>query len=76
MNLANANPIPKSKGTDNSENVIKRHGAVLGLCSLILSQPYDVSEHMPDLLVRTASFINDPQPIKLAVKDAFADFWR
>jgi len=69
--------LSKRKQVETSENVLQqRHGAIFGLCSLVLSCPYDVPQWMPELLVKLSTYINDPVPIKNTVKDTFSEFWR
>jgi proteasome activator subunit 4 len=46
-----------------AEDRLKRHGAILGLSSLVLAFPYHVPDWMPDLLIVLAKCISDPAPI-------------
>jgi hypothetical protein len=51
-------------------NLVKRHGGVLGLCSVVYSCPYDVScSFLPDTVTYLCSYINDPVPIKVIYFD-------
>lgn len=72
--LANT-AIPKKRNQDDN-TLIRRHGGVLGLCSLIESSPYGIAEWMPETLMKLAPFVNDPVPIKDTVKRTFAEFRR
>lgn len=58
------------------ETICKRHGAVLGLSSMITSSPYSVPEWMPSVLVALSGCVNDPPPISTGVRKLFADFMR
>lgn len=60
----------------NAETVRKRHGAVLGLSSMITSNPYSVPPWMPTVLVALSGCVNDPPPISTGVRKLFADFMR
>eukprot|EP00727_Mastigamoeba_balamuthi_P010640 m51a1_g6199 hypothetical protein (1944) ;mRNA; r:106776-114561 len=59
-----------------SDAVVGRHGGVLGIAAIVLSQPYDLPEWMPSLLLDCAAHISDPMPIKATVKRTFMEFWR
>ncbi|CDF36742.1 unnamed protein product [Chondrus crispus] len=71
---------PKRRGSKreplDSETVRERHGAVLGLSSMITSNPYSVPQWMPAVLVALSSCVNDPPPISTGVRKLFADFMR
>ena len=54
----------------------ERHAGVLALVALVQLAPYDVPAWLPEVIELLASFHNDPQPIKGAVSQAFADFKR
>lgn len=54
----------------------RRHGAVLGLSSMIVSAPYTVPSWMPSVLVGLSSCVNDGPPISTGVRKLFADFMR
>lgn len=43
-----------------------RHAGVLGLCAFIASQPYDVSDYLPDIFAELGPHLNDPQPIPVS----------
>lgn len=58
------------------EEVCERHGAVLGLGSMVAASPYDVPAWMPGVLVALADAINDPPPVSTTTRNIFADFMR
>ena len=47
----------------NQPNLIKRHGGILGLCSLVNASPYDIPSYLPDVVTYLCQFTNDPEPI-------------
>ena len=46
-----------------SENLVKRHSGVLGLCAFITAYPYDIPEFVPNVFEIISNHLNDPQPI-------------
>lgn len=52
-----------------------RHAGVLGLAAIVGAHPFDVPSWMPSLLLKLASHVNDPAPIKPTVKEVFSEFW-
>lgn len=58
------------------EELSARHGAVVGLGSMVSSSPYDVPEWMPSVLVALTECISDTQPISTTTQKIFADFMR
>jgi proteasome activator subunit 4 len=48
-----------------NQSLIKRHGIVLGLCAIVQSSPYTITEGMPALLTHISTCINDPAPISV-----------
>jgi Proteasome-substrate-size regulator, mid region/Domain of unknown function (DUF3437) len=58
------------------EVLCRRHGAVLGLSSMVMSRPYQVPPWMPSVLVQLAACINDAPPISASTRKLFADFMR
>lgn len=56
--------------------LIKRHAGVLGLCAVVLSHPYGVTEWMVPLLTVLAKHNDDPLPVSTSVKQCFRDFWK
>ncbi|KAF9586315.1 hypothetical protein BGW38_007062 [Lunasporangiospora selenospora] len=65
-------PIPEGY----SDAIVKRHGGVLGLASLLEAFPYEVPKWMPEVMVYLSKFFSDPPPISTTVKKAFGDFKR
>ncbi|CAF1453615.1 unnamed protein product, partial [Adineta ricciae] len=59
-----------------TQNIIKRHGGVLGLCAMVLSSPYDIPEHVPDALMDLCEHLHDPILIRESVKYALSEFRR
>ncbi len=54
------------KGAKNIHNIVKRHGGLLGLCSVVYSCPYDIScSFLPETVTYLCDFINDPVPIQV-----------
>jgi Proteasome-substrate-size regulator, mid region/Domain of unknown function (DUF3437) len=58
------------------ENMCKRHGAILGLGSMVSASPYCVPEWMPSVLVTLTGCINDPAPLSTSTRKIFGDFMR
>ena len=52
-----------SKESDYRQFVSHRHGAVLGLCSVVTAFPHTVPASVPPLLVYLGKFLHDRQPI-------------
>ena len=48
---------------DPRQLVSHRHGAVLGLCSVVTAFPHTVPASVPPLLVYLGKFLHDRQPI-------------
>lgn len=44
-----------------------RHAGVLGLCSYINANPYDVPDYMPGIFEDLGPHLNDPQPIPVNI---------
>lgn len=54
-----------------------KHAGVLGLCSLVVSFPYDIPKWLPDVLVvlaKLTSHLQKSQHITASIKATFADF--
>ena len=52
----------------NIQSIVKRHGGLLGLCSIVYSCPYDIScSFLPDTVTYLCDFINDPVPIQVLI---------
>jgi len=56
--------------------ILVRHSGVLGLSAFVSSSPYDIPEHLPDILMTLADHLHDPQPIPATVKNVFQEFKR
>jgi proteasome activator subunit 4 len=61
----------KSKDTEgksilNTQNLVKRHGGLLGLCAIASSSPYEVPSYLPDIITYLCAFINDTAPIQVS----------
>lgn len=71
---------PKGRGSKRKpmtpDTLRKRHGAVLGLSSMVTSSPYSVPNWLPSVLVALSGCVNDPPPISTGVRELFADFMR
>ena len=52
-----------SRGAGPRQLVSHRHGAVLGLCSVVTAFPHTVPPSVPPLLVYLGKFLHDRQPI-------------
>ncbi len=78
--IAETQPVRRngrpSRAPMSPDVIRRRHGAVLGLSSVVVSSPYTVPAWMPGVLVALSNCINDPQPISTSVKSLFADFMR
>ncbi|XP_055349230.1 proteasome activator complex subunit 4A-like isoform X2 [Paramacrobiotus metropolitanus] len=58
------------------KSLLTRHAGVLGLCAYIVSQPYGIGQHEPDVLVLLSGHVNDPQPVNQTVKNTIKEFRR
>ncbi|CAF1560656.1 unnamed protein product [Rotaria magnacalcarata] len=59
-----------------TENIIKRHGGILGLCAIVLSSPYDIPQYVPDALMLLCEHPHDPDLIQKSIKKALSEFRR
>ena len=67
-------PIPRRiTAGEGAAALQQRHAGVLGLAALVGSHPYDVPPWMPAILVKLASHIGEPMPIKQTVKNTFGE---
>ena len=55
------------KKVTSAENIVKRHGGVLGLCAIVLSSPYDIPNHVPEALMLLCEHSHDPDLIQVSV---------
>jgi proteasome activator subunit 4 len=60
----------------NMGNLIKRHGGVLGLCSIVNSCPYDVPDYLPEIVTYLCEYTNDPAVIQTSVRKCLSEFRR
>ncbi|CAF1638010.1 unnamed protein product [Adineta ricciae] len=56
--------------------LIKRHGGILGLCAIVLSSPYDISNYVPDALMLLCEHSHDPDLIQKSIKKTLTEFRR
>lgn len=49
-----------------TENLIKKHAGVLGLCSIVSAFPYEVPDFLPNVLMILVAHLHDPQPIPVS----------
>jgi proteasome activator subunit 4 len=59
-----------------NQALIKRHAGVLGLCSVVSACPYDIPDHLPEVLIVLGDHLHDPNPIPATVKRVLQDFKR
>ncbi|CAF3427722.1 unnamed protein product [Rotaria socialis] len=64
------------KKVTSPENVVKRHGGVLGLCAIVLSSPYEIPNHVPEALMLLCEHSHDPDLIQKSIKKALSEFRR
>lgn len=58
-----------------SDNLVKRHSGVLGLCAFITAYPYDIPEFVPNVFEIISNHLNDPQPIPVRNFLAFSNIF-
>jgi proteasome activator subunit 4 len=78
ISIAKRSRLPGVSSTPVAPSVIElrtRHAGVLGLAAIVGAHPFDVPNWMPTLLLKLASHVNDPPPIKPTVKEVFLEFW-
>jgi len=61
---------------ERAQAISKRHGGLLGLSAMIFSQPYDVPEWLPHILIGLAEHTRDTIPISTSAKKLFQEFTR
>ena len=84
-NLASL-PIPSrnkrnlSSNIQNQEelkkNIVPRHAGILGLSSLVLSNPYSLPSWLPAVIILVGDHLRDPSPISDSVKKTISEFFR
>ncbi|UJR10196.1 hypothetical protein I4U23_014411 [Adineta vaga] len=58
------------------KKLIKRHGGILGLCAIVLSSPYEISNYVPDALMLLCECSHDPDMIQKSIKKTLTEFRR
>lgn len=78
MELAETKLPKKSETTDADypELLRKRHSGIFGLSSILGAHTYDIPLWMPNMLLKFASHMSDPEPIRNTVKTSMMEFWR
>uniref|UniRef100_A0A1B6EFE2 Proteasome activator complex subunit 4 C-terminal domain-containing protein n=1 Tax=Clastoptera arizonana TaxID=38151 RepID=A0A1B6EFE2_9HEMI len=66
----------KSKKKKLNENLTALHAGILGLCSFISANPYDVPDMIPDIFPLLGTHLNDPHPIPMTIRKTLGDFKR
>lgn len=56
--------------------LVDRHAVVIRSSAIVLSEPYSISLHLPNLLSALSRFISDKNPIGPLVKTTFSEFRR
>ncbi|CAF0736207.1 unnamed protein product [Didymodactylos carnosus] len=64
------------KKVTSTENIVKRHGGVLGLCAIVLSSPYEIPSYLPEALMLLAEHSHDPDLIQKSIKKTLSEFRR
>ena len=72
--FGNASNQKVNKGSN--ELIQKVHAAVLGYAAIILSHPYDIPPHLPQLLMKFCRHSSDVNPIGQTVRTTMMEFWR
>lgn len=54
-----------NKKVISTENIVKRHGGILGLCAIVLASPYVIMTNVPDALVILCEHMTDPDIIRV-----------
>jgi hypothetical protein len=52
-----------------SQNLAKRHGGVLGLCSYINAHPYDIPVFLPTVISFLCKLVNESDPISVSLNN-------
>ena len=76
--MLNENKITRKRGQEKDaayySTVNSRYTAVLGLCAIILSFPYNMPDFLPEIIVTITKCISDPSPIQGTVRKTFLEF--
>lgn len=71
--LPNKNDVTEAEF---AESLRKRHSGIFGLSSVLGAHTYDLPPWMPDVLLKFARHVNDPEPIRNTAKSSVMEFWR
>ncbi|CAF1351315.1 unnamed protein product [Rotaria magnacalcarata] len=63
-----------TKKVISTNDIIKRHAGVLGLCAIVLSNPYDIPMYVPDVLMLLCEHPHDSHLIQKSIKQCLSDF--
>lgn len=55
-------------------HMAKKHGGILGLCSLVNASPYEVPDFIPDVIAFLCQFVNSPSPIQVIFFAIFSHY--
>jgi len=50
---------------DSTQHIVQRHGGILGLCSIVLSSPYDIPSYIPRVLMILCNHSHDHNLIQV-----------
>ncbi|CAF1329744.1 unnamed protein product [Adineta steineri] len=59
-----------------TKDIIKRHAGILGLCAIVLANPYDIPTYVPDTLMILCEHSHDPHMIQRSIKQCLSEFRR
>ncbi|CAM2708912.1 unnamed protein product [Rotaria socialis] len=59
-----------------TKDIVRRHSGILGLCAIALASPYDISSHVPEVLMVLCKHSHDPELIQKSIKECFSEFRR
>ena len=46
--------------------IVLRLVGILGLCAIVLSNPYEITEYMPEALTVLCTYSHDPDPMQVS----------
>jgi len=64
------------KKVKSMKHLVKRHGGILGLCAIVLSNPYEIPDYMPETLTVLCKYSHDPDPMQKSIKQCLSEFRR
>ncbi|CAF2108179.1 unnamed protein product [Rotaria magnacalcarata] len=78
LEMSNTNYFTESDGKKviSTKDTVRRHSGILGLCAIVLASPYDVSSHVPEVLMVLCKHSHDPELIQKSIKECFSEFRR